>query len=44
MSEQIPVMEQTFHTITEVAERLHLSPKTVRRLIAQGKLKVHRFG
>lgn len=34
----------TFYTIPETAERLKVSPKTVRRWIAQGKLKVHRFG
>jgi len=33
-----------FLTITETAERLKVSPKTVRRWIARGDLKIHRFG
>jgi excisionase family DNA binding protein len=33
-----------FLTIKDVAERLGLSTKTVRRLIERGELRVHRFG
>jgi excisionase family DNA binding protein len=32
------------HTIKQVAARLAVSPRTVRRLIAQGALPVHRIG
>ena len=31
-------------TVTEVAERLGVSSKTVTRLITEGKLKAYRFG
>jgi excisionase family DNA binding protein len=31
-------------TITETAELLNVSPRTVRRLIDAGDLRVHRFG
>lgn len=31
-------------TVTDVAERLRLSTKTVRRVIAAGELPVHHFG
>lgn len=34
----------TFFTVDEVAEALGVSAKTVRRRIADGALKVHRFG
>jgi excisionase family DNA binding protein len=33
-----------FFTITEVAERLHVSARTVRRWIVAGDLVVHRVG
>ena len=33
-----------FSTITEVAERLHVAPRTVRRWIVAGDLVVHRVG
>ncbi len=33
-----------FHTISEIAERLKVSPKTVRRWIARGDLVTYRFG
>ena len=31
-------------TIQEVADRLHLSTKTIRRMIADGRLPSHRIG
>jgi excisionase family DNA binding protein len=34
----------TFFTVAEVAERLNVSTRTVRRWIALGLLRVHRFG
>jgi excisionase family DNA binding protein len=34
----------SMHTVTSVAERLGVSEKTVRRLIARGELPVHRIG
>lgn len=43
MSGGTPISDQSFHTIQEVAERLNVSPKSVRRWISQGTLKVHRF-
>jgi excisionase family DNA binding protein len=33
-----------FFTITEVAERLHVNARTVRRWIVAGDLVVHRIG
>jgi len=33
-----------FFTINDVAEVLSLSPRSVRRLTADGRLPVHRFG
>ena len=33
-----------FSTIAEVAERLHVAPRTVRRWIVAGDLVVHRVG
>lgn len=33
-----------FFTVEQVAERLDVSPRTVRRRIAAGILRVHRFG
>jgi excisionase family DNA binding protein len=33
-----------FFTIAEVAERLHVAPRTVRRWIQAGDLVVHRVG
>jgi excisionase family DNA binding protein len=33
-----------FFTLTQVAEFLQVSVKTVRRLIAAGALRTHRFG
>lgn len=33
-----------FFTITEVAERLHVATRTVRRWIEAGELVVHRIG
>lgn len=33
-----------FHTIREVAERLNVATRTVRRWIASGVLGVHRIG
>ena len=33
-----------FHSVKQVAERLNRSQKSVRRDIAAGKLKAHRFG
>jgi|HubBroStandDraft_4_1064222.scaffolds.fasta_scaffold207963_2 excisionase family DNA binding protein len=33
-----------FFTIAEVAERLHVATRTVRRWIQAGDLVVHRFG
>lgn len=33
----------TFYTISEVAEHLKVSPKTVRRWIDRGELAAHRF-
>ncbi len=32
------------YSVTETAELLKVSPKTVRRWIGKGDLKVHRFG
>ena len=37
-------MNTTFFTIAEVAERLNVCERTVRRWIAFGLLPVHRFG
>ena len=34
----------SMHSVTLVAERLDVSDKTVRRLIARGELPVHRIG
>lgn len=34
----------TFETIAEAASRLHVSPKTVRRRIADGHLTAYRVG
>jgi excisionase family DNA binding protein len=31
-------------TVPEVAERLRLCPKTIRRMIDRGELRVHRIG
>ena len=39
-----PVIESEFFTIAEVAERLQVAPRTVRRWIANGDLVVHRVG
>ncbi len=36
--------DQLFLTVKGVAQRLQLSEKSVRRLIDEGKLQVHRFG
>lgn len=36
--------DQSFLTIKQVAERLHLSEKTIRRLITRGDLMAHQFG
>jgi excisionase family DNA binding protein len=36
--------DQIFFTITEVAERLHVATRTVRRWIAADDLVVHRIG
>ncbi len=36
--------QQTYHTIPQVAQRLQVSPKTIRRLITKGDLVAHRFG
>ena len=33
-----------FHSVKQVAELLHRSQKSVRRDIATGKLRAHRFG
>ena len=33
-----------WHTVTEIAEDLKVSERTVRRWIAQGDLRAHRFG
>ena len=32
------------HDVDAVAQRLHVSPKSVRRLITRGELPVHRIG
>ena len=34
----------TFHSVTETAKLLKVSPKTVRRWIEKGDLTAHRFG
>ncbi|MPY75463.1 MAG: helix-turn-helix domain-containing protein [Alphaproteobacteria bacterium] len=44
MSDHQPASAPTFCTIPETAERLKVSPKTVRRWIEHGTLNVHRFG
>ncbi len=36
--------DQPFLTVKDVAQRLQLSPKSVRRLIDEGMLRDHRFG
>ena len=36
--------DQPLLTVKGVAQRLQLSEKSVRRLIDEGKLRVHRFG
>lgn len=36
--------DQPFLTVKDVAQRLQLSPKSVRRLIDEGMLRFHRFG
>ncbi len=36
--------DQLFLTVKDVAQRLQLSPKSVRRLIDEGMLRIHRFG
>ncbi len=36
--------DQLFLTVKDVAQRLQLSPKSVRRLIDEGMLRVHHFG
>ena len=36
--------EPVLHKVAAVAARLDVSPRTVRRLIAQGDLPVHRIG
>ncbi len=36
--------DQPFLTVKGVAQRLQLSEKSVRRLIDEGMLRVHRFG
>jgi excisionase family DNA binding protein len=33
-----------FHTVDEVADRLQLSPRHIRRLIDRGVIPIHRFG
>ena len=37
-------MEETMFTIQEVAEILHVSDSTIRRWIAEGKIKALKFG
>lgn len=44
MSDRAPTLAPAFFTIPETAKRLKVSPKTVRRWIEHGTLKVHRFG
>jgi excisionase family DNA binding protein len=39
-----PPRSLNFYTITDVAEMLGLSVRSVRRLIARAELAVHRFG
>lgn len=36
--------DDQFSTIREMAEEVNVSPKTIRRAIDRGDLKVHRFG
>ena len=39
-----PQRSQSFHNLADVAKRLKISVKTVRRLVDRGELVVHRFG
>ena len=40
-----PNLRQThFHKVSEIADQLHVSDKTVRRWIKRGELRVHQIG
>jgi excisionase family DNA binding protein len=42
--EELYVAERTLLTREQVAERLHVSPRTVTRLVSRGELRVVRLG
>ena len=39
-----PKETRRFYTVSEIAERLHLSTRTIRRLIERGELDAYRIG